>query len=225
MTTATAAKLTQGIEEYLEAIWRVAGAGQAATKVLADHLKVAPASVTGMLKRLAALGLVQYRPYGKASLSAKGQRLAAILIRRHRLSERLLTDLLGLPWDKAHAEACRFEHLIEGEVEARLVARLGDVHTCPHGHPLNLSELDKSRPLPQAKASTAMSVVAIADESGEMLRYLAKLGITPGARLKILNIEPFADGPVTIEIGRKTHALGRQVAEKIRVIAARERPR
>jgi DtxR family Mn-dependent transcriptional regulator len=222
MATATETKLTEGIQEYIEAIWRVAGIGPAATKALADHLKVAPASVTGMLKRLAALGLVQYRPYGRASLSAKGRRLATVLIRRHRLSERLLTDILGLPWDKVHTEACRFEHLIEGEVEERLIVRLGGVATCPHGHPLNPSDLDKSYPLPQAKTAAAVRVIAIADESAEVLRYLAELGIIPGARLKIIKKEPFADGPVIIEIAGKSHALGRQVAEKIRVAGRKE---
>jgi len=215
---AEASGLTQGIEEYVEAIWRVAGTGRAATKDLAQHLKVAPPSVTGMLKRLGALGLIEHSPYGKVSLSAKGRRLASTLIRRHRLSERLLTDMLGLPWEKAHAEACRFEHLITGEVERHLAARLGKIDTCPHGHPLDISAADESFPLSEARRASPVRVMAIADESPELLCYLSGLGIVPGARLRVVGKEPFADGPVLIEVAGKPRALGRQTAEKIRVM-------
>jgi DtxR family Mn-dependent transcriptional regulator len=216
---ARAGQVTQGIEEYIEAIWRVTESGQAAAKNLAQHLGVAPPSVTGMLKRLSALGLVEYKPYGKISLSAKGRRLAAALIRRHRLSERLLTDILGLPWEKAHSEACKFEHLITGEVEQRLSARLGKIDTCPHGHPIDISAADESFPLTEARPSASVNVASITDESPEVLRYLAGLGIVPGAKLKITRREPLADGPILIEIGREPHALGRQTAEKIRVVS------
>lgn len=214
----SAGKLTFGVEEYIEAIWRVAGAGPAATKNLAQHLKVAPPSVTGMLKRLAALGLVNYSPYGKVSLSAKGQRLAAAVIRRHRLAERLLTDILGLSWEKAHSEACRFEHLITGEVEEQLAARLGEVDTCPHGHPLDISSRDDSFPLSASKAPARVKVTAVADESPEVLNYLAGLDIVPGARVKVIAREPFADGPVLVEVNKEPRTLGRQMAEKIRVV-------
>ncbi|NIM06825.1 MAG: MarR family transcriptional regulator [Armatimonadetes bacterium] len=219
---AAARKLTQGTEEYVEAIWRVAESGEATIKDLARHLGVAPPSVTGMMKRLASMGLVKYSPYGKVSLSAKGRRLAAAVIRRHRLSERMLTDMLGLPWEKAHEEACRFEHLITGEVEERVAERLGEIDTCPHGHPIDISAADKSIPLTEAKPSSRARVAAVGDESPEVLQYLSKVGIVPGARLKVVGQEPVADGPMLLEVAGKPRALGRQTAEKIRIILESE---
>ena len=212
------AQLTQGVEEYIEALWRVAGTGAAATKDLAQHLNVAPPSVTGMLKRLAGLGLVEYHPYGKAALSETGRQLAATIIRRHRLAERLLTDLIGLPWEKAHLEACRFEHLITGEIEERLAARLGEGATCPHGHPIDIATSDASLALATAPLATPLTVAAITDESAEVLCYLACLGIIPGAQLTVTGREPFVDGPLSVEVAERSCALGRQLAEKIRVV-------
>jgi DtxR family transcriptional regulator, Mn-dependent transcriptional regulator len=211
------ARTTQGVEEYIEAIWRVAGSGAASTKSLADHLRVTPASVTGMLKRLAALELIEYRPYGKASLSRQGHQLAAQIVRRHRLSERLLTDILGLSWEKAHTEACKFEHLITGEVEQRLAALLGVIDTCPHGHPFDANAADSSQSLTDVAAPSRVRVIAILDESNDFLHYLTELGITLGVELHLKGAEPFADGAVLIEIAGTPHALGRRVAEQIRV--------
>jgi len=214
--------VTQGIEEYLEAIWRLTGRGAASPKQIANHMQVSPASVSGMLKRLAAQSLIEYRPYGKISLNAQGRRLANQLIRRHRLSERLLTDILGLPWEQAHDEACKFEHLISDQVEAHLLSRLGPVTTCPHGHPMDPSAKDDSMALAAAEPPAKLQISAISDESPELLQYLGARGLVPGAIIRLINREPFEDGPITVEIKKKTHSLGRQVAEKIRVIPPKE---
>jgi DtxR family transcriptional regulator, Mn-dependent transcriptional regulator len=216
MSTSAKAQ-TSGVEEYIEAIWRVAGDGPAATKTLAAHLHVAPASVTGMLRRLSSLGLIVYRPYGKASLTATGRQLALQVIRRHRLSERLLTDILGLPWEKAHAEACKFEHLITGEVETRLKALLGSVETCPHGHRLDLARPAGSMPLTAIKPPQLVQIVAVADESEVMIHYLSDLGLVPGAEITVTGHEPTDEGAILLEIAGQPRALGRRVAEQITV--------
>jgi DtxR family Mn-dependent transcriptional regulator len=185
-------------------------------------MQVSPASVSGMLKRLAALALIEYRLYGKISLSSQGKRLATQLIRRHRLSERLLTDILGLPWEQAHDEACKFEHLISDQVEAHLLSSLGPVTTCPHGHPMDPSTKDVSISLATAEPSTKLRITAISDESPELLQYLGARGLVPGAAIKLVGREPFEDGPITVELKKKTHSLGRKVAEKIRVTPQKE---
>jgi DtxR family Mn-dependent transcriptional regulator len=209
--------VTQGIEEYIEAIWRLTGREATSPKRLADHMQVSPASVSGMLKRLAAQSLIEYRPYGKISLNSQGKRLATQLIRRHRLSERLLTDILGLPWEQAHDEACKFEHLISDQVEAHLLSRLGPITTCPHGHPMDPSIRDESISLAAAEPPAKLHIIAISDESPALLQYLGARGLVPGAIIRLINREPFEDGPITVELKKKSYSLGRKVAEKIRV--------
>lgn len=215
---------TKGVEEYVEAIWRVTGAGPASTKALAEHLHVAPASVTGMLKRLAALGLVKYRPYGKASLTIPGMQLASEIIRRHRLSERLLTDILGMPWEKAHAEACKFDHLITGEVEERLTSLLGSVDTCPHGNPLDPTTADANESLADVQPPAHVRVSAVLDESDEFLRYLTAVGVQLGTELTVCGTEPFSDGALLVEISGQPRALARRVAEQIRITSVAKGP-
>jgi DtxR family transcriptional regulator, Mn-dependent transcriptional regulator len=214
--------VTQGIEEYIEAIWRLTALGATSPKQIAGHMQVSPASVSGMLKRLSALALIEYRLYGKISLNSQGKRLATQLIRRHRLSERLLTDILGLPWEQAHDEACKFEHLISDQVEAHLLSRLGPITTCPHGHPMDPSVRDESISLAAAEPPAKLQITAISDESPELLQYLGERGLIPGAAIKLVGREPFEDGPITVELKKKNYSLGRKVAEKIRVMPQKE---
>ena len=127
-------KLTQGVEEYLEAIFKLQRGDEGLTvRRLADELSVSPPSVSEMLARLRAAGLVTPAEQGIA-LTAQGEAEGARLVRRHRLSERFLVDYLGMSWDAVHDEACKFEHVLSPEVEARLAEQLGDPRTCPHGH-------------------------------------------------------------------------------------------
>ena len=147
-------------EEYLEVIYRCAEtSGQAAANEVAKRLGVTTPAVTGMLQRLAKRGLVSYRRYRQVSLTKAGRQLAQELIRRHRLAERLLTDFVGLPWDKVHAEACKVEHVIAGEVEARLGELLAETATCPHGHPLDPSVSDDSIPLGEVEPPLSAKVI------------------------------------------------------------------
>lgn len=127
----------ESVEEYLEAIYRLEREGPGVTTSgLATMLGVAPASVSGMLKKLDKDGYVTYVARGEAKLTQKGCDVGVRILRRHRLAERLLTDVLGMNGDEVHAEACMLEHAISQRVEDRLVELLGDPKTCPHGHPL-----------------------------------------------------------------------------------------
>jgi DtxR family Mn-dependent transcriptional regulator len=136
-----------------------------------------------MMQRLAAEGLVDYEPNKGASLTAEGSRAALTTIRRHRLWERFLTDILGLQWDKVHEEACRLEHATSPETEERLAALLGDADTCPHGHPIpdknGTTKDQKLRPLSDFDVGQTVRISAVAIEEGRLLRKIGKLGLKP----------------------------------------------
>src|SRR5450756_1780775 len=121
-------------EEYLEAIFKSAQSPEGATVTrLAEELGLATASVSQMVARLSSEGLVRRDEAHRVVLTDEGRAAAIRLVRRHRLSERFLTDYLDLPWDQVHEEACKLEHVLSDEVEARLAAQLGNPQTCPHG--------------------------------------------------------------------------------------------
>lgn len=209
----------ESIEEYLEAIYRLEHEGPGVTTSgLASMLGVAPASVSGMLKKLDKDGFVTYVARGEAKLTRKGLEVGVRVLRRHRLAERLLTDVLGMAWDEVHAEACMLEHAISQRVEDRLVTLLGDPQTCPHGHPVpprDLSEPVRSGvPLAQIDAGSDAEVSGVTDEVPEILRYLGEIGLRPGAHVRIVEKAPLG-GPVTIEIGKQRHAISLELARMV----------
>src|SRR5665213_3169201 len=119
----------ESTEEYLEAIYRLEREGPGVTtSALASELGVAPASVSGMLKKLDGDGYIEHRARGEAKLTPRGLEIGVRVIRRHRLAECFLTEMLGMPWDEVHEEACRLEHAISARVEQRLIDVLGDPH-------------------------------------------------------------------------------------------------
>jgi DtxR family Mn-dependent transcriptional regulator len=212
----------ESTEEYLEAVYRLEREGPGVTtSALANALGVAPASVSGMLKKLAGDGYVEHRARGEAKLTRDGLAIAVRVLRRHRLAECFLTDVLGMQWDEVHAEACRLEHAISGRVEERLVAVLGDPKFCPHGHPIPPSDLsDPERPgvpLSQMMAGDVSRVHGVTEELSEMLRYLAEIGLRPGADVSVIEKAPLG-GPITIRIDGKQHAISLELARMITVI-------
>ena len=134
--------LGEAAQDYLKAIWKLGQDGRATTSAIADELGVSPASATGMLKRLASLGLVEHERYHGASLTLAGERVALEVVRHHRLLELYLMEALGLGWDEVHAEADRLEHHLSEEVEARIDAALGFPKRDPHGDPIPSAELE-----------------------------------------------------------------------------------
>jgi DtxR family Mn-dependent transcriptional regulator len=218
--------LTHAVEEYLEAIHRFATSGDGPTTTgLAEHLDVRPASVTGMLKRLADLGLITYQRYGRIKLTPAGERRAHAIVRRHRLAERLLTDLLEVPLDQVHDEACRLEHALSADVAGRIADKLGDPDLCPHGHPIDAQADDRTLSLLDAPPGRAVAIVRLQDESPEVVRYLSDRALLPKARLRVRAREPLGGG-VVVEVGGETHTIGRDLAATIRVTRPRgRRPR
>jgi DtxR family Mn-dependent transcriptional regulator len=212
--------VSANIEEYLEWIYRLSKEqDEVTTTDLARSLKVSPASVTGMLKRLGERGLIHHEKYQGITLTQQGRDIALVTIRRHGLLERLLTDVLGIPWHLVDEEAGRLEHHITPEVEERLKEFLGHPTTCPHGQPIDWVEPERSVRLAQLERGDATQVVRIGDETPEFLQYVAHVGLRPGARVDVVERAPF-NGPLIVRVQGEERALGDEVCSRIWV----ERP-
>ena len=204
-------------EEYLEAVCRVLERGALATPTeLAHELGVAPPSVLGMLKRLEEQGLATYSRQTGVVLTERGNVSACTLRRRHRLAERLLTDLLGMPWERAHPIACRFEHVIDDEVEGYLITALHYPTTCPHGNPLETSVSLLWRALSSLDTGEAGLLRGITDESAPTLDYLTRIRLIPGTRVIVRERAP-QQGPLTIEVEGERFALSPTMAASLLV--------
>jgi len=206
---------------YMKAIYRLEREGPGVTtSALATELGVAPATVSGMLKKLVNDGYAEHEVRGDIKLTRKGLEVAVGVVRRNRLAERLLTDVLGMPWDEVYAEACILEHAITPRVEECLVAALGDPQTCPHGHPIPPIDLTEpvrvGAPLAQVDEGAEVTVAGVSEQMPEMLRYLGQVGIRPGVALRIVQKAPLG-GPVTIEIDGQRHAISLELARTVMV--------
>jgi DtxR family transcriptional regulator, Mn-dependent transcriptional regulator len=212
----------EGVENYTKAIFQLQGRSESpvGTSAVAERLGVTPASASGMLKRLADDGLVEYAPYHGVRLTTDGERLALEVIRHHRLLELFLAEVLGMPWDRVHQEADVLEHHISEELEELIAAKLGQPARDPHGDPIPSRDLavndDESIALTELEAGGSGVFTRVSDQDASMLRYLAERDIHPGARVRVRGREPFG-GPVTVEIGGERHALGPELMSRMRV--------
>lgn len=207
------------IEDYLKAIYTLERAGQrATTSALAARLGIQPASVTGMIKRLAEMDLVLYTPYDAATLTADGRRAALSVIRYHRLIERLLVDTLGVLWDEAYHEAHKLEHALSDPLADRIADFLGHPTTCPHGSPIPTPNGEVAEPtqvpLTDLPVGQTATVSEVDDEDAALLRYLDELGLVPGAQVEPLAVGPF-DGPITLRIAGQERPVGTAVANHV----------
>ncbi len=212
---------TQAVEDYLKAIYELqAESGKVSTTGLSEQLGVAPASVTGMVKKLATMKLVVHEPYQGVELTRAGEKIALEVIRHHRLVESYLAEALGVPWDKVHDEADRWEHVLSEEMEDIMDDKLGHPTTDPHGAPIPARDgtIPKSdlRRLSELAAGEAAVIAEVSDHDAELLRYLGEMGLFPGAEVRVISSAPF-EGPLTIRINSDEHSLGREVAGHILV--------
>jgi len=212
-------KLSSPIEDYLKAIYQLRErAGAATTTGIAAALEVTPASVTGMIKKLAKLKLVRHTPYQGVELTKSGEKIALEMVRHHRLLELFLTEALGYTWDEVHAEADVLEHVISEEFEERMAARLGYPTVDPHGHPIPAKDgtftAIKERALLSMQAGESAHITHINDTHPEMLRYAARLGLTPATHLTVIEVEPFG-GSLRVKIGKAEKSIGRELAAQI----------
>jgi DtxR family Mn-dependent transcriptional regulator len=216
------APASEAVEDYAKAIYGLQRYEEApiTTSALAERLGVAPSSVTAMLKRLDELGLVRYEPYHGVTLTPAGERVALEVIRHHRLIEAFLAEALEMPWDRVHDEAEVLEHYISEDLERRIAEKLGNPELDPHGDPIPTPELamaaDRTMALDELDAGDVATFTRVSDSDPRMLRYLNDRGIRPGVVLRVRGVQPFG-GPVFVDVGGREHALGGELAEKMRV--------
>jgi DtxR family transcriptional regulator, Mn-dependent transcriptional regulator len=214
-------ELTAAVQDYAKAIYTLQSReGAASTTELATLLEVRPASVSGMLRKLSELGLVEHEPYRGVRLTERGRRVALEVIRHHRLVELFLVESLGMTWDEVHDEAEVLEHALSEELEELIAAKLGNPTVDPHGDPIPSRELELAETSGPALAELEPGETAtferISDAEPEMLRFLGERGIVPGAQLELVERQPF-DGPLFVRAGGETHVLGATLARAMRV--------
>lgn len=216
-----AAESTASVQDYLGAIYDLAGSGQPVIGArLAKHMRVSPPAVTEALQRMAGAGYIRLRAGKAIAFTKKGKALAEVMARRHRLLERWLTDILELNWTEAHEEAHRLEHALSPRVEERLAAILGMPSTCPHGNPIpGLARPTPVRPFPldQAEEGSTVVVERITEEAEadrRLLDHLWRNRVKPGTRLVIQEVAPWA-GTVTAVRDGTPIVLGLPAAAKI----------
>ena len=205
----TEENLSEAIQDYLKAIYELSTNGEpTSTNQIAERLKVAPASVTGMLKRLAGLEppLVDYRKHHGVQLTPEGQQISLQILRKHRLLEQFLVKILGYTWDEIHDEAERLEHAVSFRFVDRLALLLDEPDFDPHGDPIP----DRDLQLPEMKvvflnevqAGKRVVVRRVLNGNPALLRYLSDLGVQPGAELVVIAQVPF-DRTVRIHVNGK----------------------
>lgn len=238
--------ISPAIQDYLKTIYKLQENGAVATTDIAKELNVSSASVTGMLKRLETMSLesiisetisletlsselsnmsnvslVDYNSYKGVKLTEVGEKIALEILRRHRLLELYLKEVMGFSLDKVHEEACRLEHHISKEFADKLCDLLGDPKFDPHGHPIPTKEgkiptISESQ-LSDVDAEKKVKILRLADKDDKLLGYLEELGILPGVQIRVIEKAPF-NGPVTIELAGERKIIGDEVARSIFVV-------
>ncbi|MBA2454089.1 MAG: metal-dependent transcriptional regulator [Chloroflexia bacterium] len=209
------------MEDYLKVIYGLDERGnRITTQAIAERLDVAAPSVTGMLKRLADINLIEHERYRSIELTDAGRKVALEVVRHHRLLELYLAEALGYSWDEVHDEADRLEHLISEEFERRIDAALGHPTFDPHGDPIPTIAGDVSA-VPEDRLSTlepgdSATVVRVSDKDAEKLRYLGSLGLYPEADVTVIERMPF-NGPLRVRVGDDEHVVGLELAASVHV--------
>ena len=218
-TTAHDLPLTGSQGNYLKQIFLLAeSGGSVSTQSLSDRLGVRPASVTGMVRKLAGMGFLEHRKYRGVRLTDAGTRVALELLRHHRLLETYLAETLGYGWDEVHMEAERLEHVISERLEERIAEALGHPTRDPHGDPIPDVDLRMPRSGPEVTLAEAVpaswrSVSRVAVQDPDSLNLLGDLGLTPGAEVKV--IEQGAGGVRVVVSGRGRYLVPMSLAVEV----------
>jgi DtxR family transcriptional regulator, Mn-dependent transcriptional regulator len=211
--------LSKTDREALKAIYRLSRDGEAHTGAVAERLGLSPGTVTATIKRLADRGFVDHKPYRGVELTEFGRRAAIASMRRHRIIERFLADMLGYAWNEADRLATAFEHEIPQEVEDRLFVALDRPATCPHGFPIpgkETAELPLMPPLYALEPGDTAVVAVPGSTDPEIVAFLDTLGLRPGVRVHVKEKHPF-DGPLVLRVDGKERTLGATVANQVYV--------
>ena len=214
------------VEDYLKCIFlaeheaRLGGAELVPMGRIAAHLKVAPASVTAMMKTLAESGLIAYEPYSGVRLEPAGRKLAAHVLRRHRLVELFLVNVMGFDWSEVHSEAELLEHAVSERMIERMDEMLGHPSVDPHGDPIPSAdghiEVVDHPSLLRCALNRAVEVVRVTDQAAEFLRFAEREGLTPGDRVEVAARDETA-GSVAVVSGGRQFSLGFPAASKVLV--------
>ena len=212
--------LSKSDRETLKAIYRLSRGGVFAhTGALAESLGVSPGTATAAVKKLAERGFLQHQPYRGVELLRSGRRAAVAAIRRHRIVERFLSDMLGYPWNEADRLARGFEHELPQEVEDRLFLALDRPSTCPHGFPIpepDVVDIPDMPPLYALEPGDAAVVAVPGSTDPEVVAFLDTLGLRPGVRVEVQEKHPF-EGPLVLRVNGRDRTVGEKVANQIYV--------
>jgi DtxR family transcriptional regulator, iron-dependent repressor len=204
-------------QEYLEIMFWLEEAGLPMTGAnIARAMQLSPPTVHEMIGRLVDDGYVARRPDKSLEFTASGREHASYIVRRHRMIERFLTDVLGIPWDEVHEEAERIEHAMSPVLEERMRAAIGDAQTCPHGHPIVEGARERGSLLADVEVGAEVPILRFENEAEDLLHYLKQAGIEPGMEG---TVESSDEEAVTIASGDGRHEVSRSVAETVSVRA------
>ncbi len=205
-------------DEYLQSIFWLREAGLPMTGAnVARAMQLAPPTVHEMLGRLEKDGYIERAADKTISFTQDGDRQAHEIVRRHRLIERFLTDVLGIPWDEVHEEAERLEHAMSPVLEERMMAAIGDATTCPHGHPIEGGSRHEGVPLADVDQGAKVEILRFENEAEDLLRYLKLAGLAPGLAGTVESSDEVE--VVVLTAAGERCAVSRSVAETVAVIA------
>jgi len=217
-------QLSPTVEDYLEAILNMLSEGKAVFGArLAERLQVSPPTVAATLQRMTRDGLITVGKRKEISLTESGMKMAVNIVKRHRLAERLLTDILKVSWHEAHREACRLEHGISEKVMDRLYETLGEPQTCPHGNPIPTGDVLPSLqgvPLDTIAAGNTVIVERVSEEATrleELMEYLDQAGVKPGTAITVREVAPYA-GILWVIVNSRELSLGIKAAAMVWVV-------
>lgn len=216
--------LSPTVEDYLKAIYKLQKQDEkVSTSAIAKRLGVSNATVTGMVKKLAQKRFLKHVSYHGVVLTVKGEKEAIKVIRRHRLVELFLKEILGLPWDKVHAEAEKLEHYISDEILDRIDHILGYPKTDPHGDPIPTKSGDIERveqnTLADVKVGKTVVINSVSDADPNKLRFMVNLGLVPGVSISVKSKAPF-EGDLSLKVGESEYNVPLEVAKNIYVTQA-----
>ncbi|HEX2189286.1 MAG TPA: metal-dependent transcriptional regulator [Longimicrobiaceae bacterium] len=220
--------LSPVVEDYLKAVWALQqGETSVSTSRIAERLGLSAAAVTAMVKRLAEQDLLRHEPYYGVRLTAAGELAALRIVRRHRVLELFLVEVLGYEWDRVHDEAERLEHAASDELIERLARLLGEPDRDPHGAAIPSAEGEMDRALYPALAEMepgeCTRVLEVEVDQPEQLRYLGSMDLYPGAEVEVRSKQPF-EGPISLVVNGEPQVISHSLAQRIRVRSDAEGP-
>src|SRR3989454_10986102 len=219
--------LSATVEEYLETVYNMSMEDEVVIGArLAEKFRVAPPTVTEMLKRLVRDGYIEMDNKRQVTLTESGNQAAEAVLRRHRLTERFLVDMLGMQWHQVHEEACRLEHFISGAVEARVISSLNNPTTCPHGNPIPGSVANarnylkdhgavRLSSLANREQATILCISEVVEDEEALILYLHEKGLTPGTLLTVLTLVGEGEEQFMLQVGEREVSISKAVADKI----------